>query len=135
MIFNSLSSKQAQEVIFSRKKKKIHPSLVFNNTTVSQTNLPKYLRVILDLILTFEEHLLNVFKTVNRTKGFMHKLQSVLRITLVTIYKAIARLHLDYGDILYNQAFNNSLRVRLKPIQYNARLVITRAIRGTFRKK
>ena len=102
---------------------------------MSQTNLPKYLRVILDLILTFEEHLLNVFKTVNRTKGFMHKLQSVLRITLVTIYKAIARLHLDYGDILYNQAFNNSLRVRLKPIQYNARLVITRAIRGTFRKK
>ena len=102
---------------------------------MSQTNLPKYLRVILDLILTFEEHLLNVFKTVNRTKGLMHKLQSVLRITLVTIYKAIARLHLDYGDILYNQAFNNSLRVRLKSIQYNARLVITRAIRGTFRKK
>ena len=102
---------------------------------MSQTNLPKYLRVILDLILTFEEHLLNVFKTVNRTKGFMHKLQSVLRITLVTIYKAIARLHLDYGDILYNQAFNNSLRARLKSIQYNARLVITRAIRGTFRKK
>ena len=65
---------------------------------MSQTNLPKYLRVILDLILTFEEHLLNVFKTVNRTKGLMRKLQSVLRITLVTIYKAIARLHLDYGD-------------------------------------
>ena len=90
----------------------------------------------LDLKLTFEEHPLNVFKTVNRTIGLMRKLQSVLpRITLVSIYKAFVRPHLDYGDILYDQAFNNFFHDRLESIQYNACLAITGAIRGTPRDK
>ena len=137
MIFNLGAIKQAQEVIFSRKiKKTAHPPLVFNDAIVSQTNSQRQLGVTLDLKLTFEEHLLNVFKTVNITLGLMHKLQNVLpRITLVTIYKAFTRPHLDYGDILYDQAFNNSFHDRLESIQYNACLVITRAIRRTSREK
>ena len=92
--------------------------------------------VTLDLKLTFEEHLLNVFKTVNRTIGLIRKLQNVLpRISLVTIYKAFVRPHLDYGDILYDQAFNNSFHDRLESIQYNACLAITGAIRGMSREK
>ena len=136
MIFNLDASKQAQ-VIFSRKiKKTTRPPLVFNNAIVSQTNSQKHLGVTLDLKLTFEEHLLNVFKTVNRTIGLMRKLQSVLpRITLVTIYKAFVRPHLDYGVILYDQAFNNSFHDRLGSIQYNACLAITGAIRSTSREK
>ena len=59
MIFNPDATKQAQEVIFSRKiKKTTHPPLVFNNAIVSQTNSQKHLGVTLDLKLTFEEHLL-----------------------------------------------------------------------------
>ena len=101
MIFNLDATKQAQEVIFSRRKKK--PPLFFNNAIVSQTNSQKHLGVTLDLKLTFEEHLLNVFKTVGRTIGFMRKLQSALRrISLGTIYKAFVRPHLDYGNILYD---------------------------------
>ena len=38
-------------------------------------------------------------------------------------------------DILYGQAFNSSFHDRLEPIQYNACLVITGEIRGTFRDK
>ena len=103
---------------------------------MSQTNSQKHLGVTLDLKLTFEEHLLNVFKVVNRTIGLMRKLQSVLpRITLVTIYKAFVRPHLDYGDILYDQAFNNFFHDRLESIQYNACLAITGAIRGMSREK
>ena len=105
MIFNPGASKQAQEVIFSQKMKKAtHPPLVFNNATVSQNNSQKHLGVTLDLKLTSEEHLLNVFK-----------IQRVLpRITLVTIHKAFVRPHLDYGDILYDQAFNHSSHDRLE---------------------
>ena len=133
MIFNPDATKQAQEVIFSRKiKRTTHPPLVFKNAIVSQTNSPKHLGVTLDLKLTFEEHLLNVFKTVNRTVGFIGKLQNVLpRITLVAIYKAFVRPHLGYGDILYDQAFNNSFHHRLEIIQYKAHLAITGAIRST----
>ena len=63
MIFNPDANKQAQEVIFSRKiKKPTHPPLIFNNAVVSQTNSQKHLGATLDLKLTFEEHLRNVFK-------------------------------------------------------------------------
>ena len=79
MIFNPEASKQAQEVIFSRKiKETIHPPLVFINANMSQTNSEKHVEVTLDLKLTFEEDLLNVLKTVNRFIGLMRKLQSVL---------------------------------------------------------
>ena len=134
MIFNLDATKQAQEVIFSRRKKK--PPLFFNNAIVSQTNSQKHLGVTLDLKLTFEEHLLNVFKTVNRTIGLIRKLQNVLpRITLVTIYKAFVRPHLDYGNILYDQAFNNFFHDRLESISYNACFPIMGATRGTSREK
>ena len=41
------------------------------------------------------------------------------RTTLVSIYKAFVRPCLDYGDVLYNQAFNNSFKYKLESIQYN----------------
>ena len=92
--------------------------------------------VTLDLKLTFAKQLLNILKKTNRTIGLLRKLQSVLpRITLVTIYKAFVRHHLDYGDILHDQAFNNSFNDRLESIQYKAILAITRAIRGMSRVK
>ena len=50
-------------------------------------------------------------------------------------YKAFIRPHLDYGDILYDQAFNNSFHAKMESIQYNACLAITGAIRGTSREK
>ena len=39
------------------------------------------------------------------------------RTTLITICKAFVRPHLDYGDILYDQAFNNSFHYRLESVQ------------------
>ena len=55
------------------------------------------------------------------------------RQALVTIYKAFIRPHLDYGDVLYDQAFNKSFHAKNESIQYNACLAITGAIRGTSR--
>ena len=50
MSFNPDPSKQAQEVIFSCKIKKLpHPSLVFNNNNVFQTSSQKHLSVTLDV--------------------------------------------------------------------------------------
>ena len=43
--------------------------------------------------------------------------------------------HLDYGDILYDQAFNLPFHQKLESIQYRACLTITGAIRGTSREK
>ena len=66
----------------------------------------------------------------------MRKLSNLLpRQALVTIYKAFIRPHLDYGDVVYDQASNNSFQAKMESIQYNACLAITGAIRGTSREK
>ena len=137
MTFNPDRSKQAQEIIFSRKlKKATHPPLLFNNNNVSQVNFQTHLGVILDVKLTFEEHLKNVFNKANKTIGLLRKLSNLLpRQALVIIYKSFIRPHLDHGDVLYDQAFNNSFNAKMESIQYNACLAITGAIRGTPREK
>ena len=45
------------------------------------------------------------------------------------------RSHLDYGDIVYDRAFNESFHKYLESIQYNAAIAITGAIRGTSSEK
>ena len=130
MTLNLDRSKQDQEIIFSRKlKKATHPPLLFNSNNVSQVNPQKHLGVILDVKLTFEEHLKNVFRKTNKTIGLLQKLSNLLpRQALVTIYKVFFRPHLDYGDVLYDQAFSNSFHANMKSIQYNACLAITEKI-------
>ena len=84
-----------------------------------------------DKKLTFGEHLNKVESKVNKTIGIICKLQNVLpRSALLTIYKSFIRPHLDYGDIIYDKAFNESFHAKLESLQYNATLAITRAIRG-----
>ena len=135
--FNPDPTKQAQEVIFSRKTKKLpHPPLVFNNTNVTQSIYQKHLGLILDSKLTFENHVNMVTTKINKTIGLLRKLKNLLpRTALIKIYKAFVRPHLDYGDILYDQAFNLSFQQKLESIQYRACLAITGAIQGTSREK
>ena len=57
MNFNPDTSKQAQEVIFSRKVKvTAHPRLVFNNNPAHETATQKHLAMFLDFKLNFQEH-------------------------------------------------------------------------------
>ena len=92
----------------------------------------KHLGIILDSKLTFENHINMVTTKINKTFGLLRKLQNLLpRTALITIYKTSVRPHLDYGDILYDQAFNLSFQQKLESIQYRACLAITGAIRGT----
>ena len=82
--------------------------------------LKHILGVILDVKLTFEEHLKNVFNKTNKTIGLLRKLSNLLpRQALIIIYKAFVRPHLDYGDVLYDQTFNNSFHAKMESIQYN----------------
>ena len=102
--FNPEPNKQAQEVIFSRKLKKVcHLPLRFNNNNVSQASSQKHLWLTLDNKLTFDEHLINVSNEISKTIGLFWKWQNILpRPALLTIYKCFIRPHLDYGDIIYD---------------------------------
>ena len=76
-----------------------------------------------------------VFRKISKTTGLLRKLHNFLpRAALITIYKAFIRAHLDYGDILYDQAYM-SFHQKLESIQYNACLAITGTIRGTSKEK
>ena len=55
----------------------------------------------------------------------------ILRAALLTIYMSFLRPHLDYGDVIYDRAFNESFLNKLESVQHNAALAITEAIRGS----
>ena len=137
MRFNPDPNKQAQEVIFSRKINKInHPPLYFNENLVKLSSTQKHLGMILDTKLDFSLHLKNVQNKVNKTIGLLRKLQDTLpRTSLITIFKSFIRPHLDYGDIIYDRAYNTSFHQNIESIQYNATLAITGAVRRTSREE
>ena len=88
--------------------------------------------MILDTKLDFSLHLKNVQNKVNKTIGLLRKLP---RTSLITIFKSFIRPHLDYGDIIYDRAYNTSFHQNIESIQYNAALTITGAVKGTSREK
>ena len=138
MNFNSYPTKQAQEIIFSWKtSQRNHPGLMFNNNIVNVSSIHRHLGMIFDSKLSFGEHLKSVLKKeISKTVGLLREFQGILpRTSLITIYKLFARPHLDYGDIIYDQTFNESFHQRIESIQYNAAIAITGAIRGTSSEK
>ena len=92
--------------------------------------------MVLDTKSDFSFHLKNVQKKVNKTIGLLRKLQDTLpRTSLITIFKSFIRPHLDYGDIIYDRAYNTSFHQNIESIQYNAALAITGVVKGTSREK
>ena len=90
----------------------------------------------LDTKLDFQDHLKRIFSKVNKTIGLLRKLHHILpRSPLLTIYKSFIRPHLDYSDIIHDQAYNASFHQKLGSIQYNAALAITGATRRTSKEK
>ena len=119
MSFNPDPSKQAQEVIFSRKlQKSVYPSLHFNNIAVAQSTTQKHLGMLLDVKLDFQEHLKNIYSKVNKTIGLLPELHNTLpRLPLLTIYKSFINPYLDCGDIIYDQAYTASFHQKKESVQ------------------
>ena len=137
MNFNPDPSKQVQELLFSRKtSSKPYPSLNFNDNPVHQVQLQKHLGLFLDLKLSFDEHIQCILIKTCKIIGLIRKLQLIIpRAALLTIYKSFLRPHLDYMEVIYDRAFNESFRNKLESVQYNVALAIPRAIRGSSREK
>ena len=77
-----------------------------------------------------------MLKKVSKTVGLLRKFQNITpRTFLITIYKSFARPHLHYGDIMYDQTFNEFFHQRIESIQYIAAIAISGAIRGTSSEK
>ena len=110
--------------------------MYFNNIPVSSASVHKHLGMLLDDKLSYERHLKFVLNKVKKTIGLVRKFQQILpNQSLITIYKSFIRPHLDFGNIVYDKAFNESFPKNLTSIQYNPAIAITRAIRGTSSEK
>ena len=135
--FNSDRTKQAQEIIFSRKKNATtHPPLFFNNSEIKLSSNQKHLELTLDSKLSFNEHINNKIHQANKGIGLLRKLQAILpHNNLLTIYKSLTRPLLNYADVIYDQPSNASFSKKIESVQYNAVLAITGSIKGSSREK
>ena len=75
MSFNPDLSKQAQEVIFSKKRLEVHhPNLYFDGSIVQNSSTQKHLGIILDEKLSFNQHLRYVIDKTSKSIGVSRKL-------------------------------------------------------------
>ena len=137
MSFSPDPKKPAQEVLFSRKNSNItHPIIHFTNVQVQRANQQKHLGIILDERLNFKSHIDKVLTKGSKGTAVIKRLRNSLpRQSINTIYKVIITLHLDYGDILYNQPNNATFYHKIGSFQYKAAFAITGAIQGTSQEK
>ena len=137
MSFSPDLSKQAQEVIFSRKyTKEDYPPIYFNDITVTKITVQMHIGMYLDEKVNYNTHIKEKLSKVYKGIGLLRNLTNKLpRQALVTIYKEFIRPHLDYGDIVYDNQDNEIFINKIEKAQYDAALAITGTIRGTSREK
>ena len=74
MSFNPDRTKQAQEIIFSRKKNATtHPPLFFNNSEIKLSSNQKHLGLTLDSKLSFNEHINDKIHQANKGVSLLRK--------------------------------------------------------------
>ena len=147
MAFNPDPNKQANEVLFSCKQKQVdHPPLFFNGSPVKRVTEQKHLGLIVQPNLSFEKHINEKLKKAKKNIGIIKHLNRFLPFkTLVQMYYALSRSHVDYCDIIYHLPETvhqppggvslKSLMEKVEKVQYLAGLAITGAWKGTDRIK
>jgi hypothetical protein len=151
MIFNPDISKQAVEVLFSRKQPPmVYTNLTFNGIPVKKVPETKHLGVILDSKLFFKSHTTAKISMARKGIGIIKKIYPfVSRKTLNDVYKMYIRPHLDYADVLYhipnkdlltflstNEEYDLHVNMkRIESVQYDAALAVSGAWRGSSRTK
>ena len=112
-------SKEAQEVIFSRKTVKAsHPPVFFNDIPVAYCSTHKHLGMYLDEKINFGYHISEKITKASEGIGVIKKLHNVFqRRAFLTIYKCFIRPNLDYGDFIYDHPNNDSFCCKIESVQ------------------
>ena len=147
MAFNPDPNKQANEILFSCKKKNVqHPVLFFNGSPVARVDDQKHLGLILHPSLSFVNHINEKMKKAKKNIGIIKHLNSFLPFhSLNQMYSALVRSHLDYCDVIYHippkmhppplgMSLHDHMEM-IEKIQYQAALAVTGAWQGTSRVK
>lgn len=82
-----------------RVKKVVHLPILFKNKPIEQISSHKYVGLVLEPFLTFDEHIKAITSKVSKAIGVLEKLNNRSPwSSLTTIYKSFVKPHLDYGD-------------------------------------
>ena len=121
MSFNPDVNKKTQEVIFSRKM--TLSQIFFSNVPVFRASFQKHLGIYLDENAIFNHHIKQKMAKAIKEIGVIKRLNRMLpRHSLLTTYRSFVRLHLDYGDMLYDQSNNKSLCQKIETVQSTVHL-------------
>ena len=104
MSFNPNPTKQAVQIIFTRKSKQIdHPKIYFNNVEVKTGNDHKHLGLIFDSKLSFISHINEKISKAHKGLGITKSLSRLLSVkTLGLIFKLYIRPHIDFCDVIFH---------------------------------
>ena len=143
MSFNPDPTKQAVQVLFSRKSKPLdHPNIYFNNIEVKCVHEHKHLGLVLDSKLSFNSHINEKISKASKGIGVLKSMSRYLSVqTLDKIYKMYIRPHFDFCDVIYHipsimnpfcsEINLNYLMNTLERMQYKAALAVSGTWQGT----
>lgn len=120
------------KVFFTASPSSMSSSFAFTREKWKNSNKHKHLSLILNSKLRFDEHVQRILNWTCKIIGLIRKLQPIKpRSDLLTICKIFLRYHLVNGDIIHDQAFNESFQKMLIFVWYYVALAITGIIKGS----
>lgn len=130
----TLSPSKSKSIIFSRKRNVVPPPITFNGNAITYEDSVKYLGVIFDKKLSWKQQTNN---TVSKCQNGINIMKSLSKttwgaesLTMLLIYKAIIRPHIDYSATLILPG-NKTILTKLERIQFQALRIAIGAMRSS----
>lgn len=130
-----LSTAKSRCILFRKGKgKNINPSIIFNGEVIPWVNQIRYLGVIFDNNLKWDQHVEHLEGKVGKNLNIMKALCGTWwgsdPKTMLMVYKGIIQSHLDYGGFLLIPN-NKKTMYKLNKMQYQGLRIITGCMRST----
>ena len=104
----SLNVKKSKLLIFHSKRKKIDYesfSIKLGGSKLTPVKNVKYLGVMIDNFLSWDDHIIDLSKALSRSNGILAKLRHYIpKKSLLTVYYAIFHSKLLYGSLVWSQS-------------------------------
>ena len=85
-------------------------NLKINDTEIEHASSVRFLGVIIDEKLKFNEHTCHISKKISQNCGVLYKLQSILpQKTLLGIYRSFVECYLNYCVIIFRNSYKNHI--------------------------
>lgn len=115
----TLNAKKTKFMVFHPRQKHVHPpKLVFGNQQIEQVHTFKFLGIILDSYLSFNEHIKSLSLSIARTVGCMNTIKTIVpKTTLKQIYITLIQTRLYYGNLVWGHKAQKLAKIQKRAIR------------------